>query len=468
MPAFNRLNSDKAPAAAGLRARLAAQDGLTLIEVAVTGLMVGLISLSLVGLDAAGKTASDQRRRAQAFGVAQADQERIKGLSADQIATLNQTRTVTLDGVAYTVTSTGQFLSSSAGSASCSSSAAAADYAKVISTVDWAANRRADIVVQSVVTPRAGGSLLAQTLDQNAAPLPGVRINVAGADSSTDAVRRFGTTDSGGCTIFGTLLVGDYSVSPVLAGYVDKDGDSTPSSTVTTTAGNTTTVPFSLGQAGLLSNIAFTTVIGATTLTGQETRSLSWFNAGMATNGVTTLSSPVTQISSPQNLFPFYVTTPSTYTNNYTIWAGSCTAAKPPLPANQKLVTVNPGGVVNNVTGVNGVQMPAMGITVSYPTGATSVKPNHIKLTDSCGQTWLPDINTASGPAAPANGWLAFPGQPYGTYSICADYRFQGSAGSTNPADYRKATITGRPNTNFTTLTANPVAITTLSTTGFC
>ncbi len=97
------------------RSRLAAEDGMTIVEVIVTALMVGLISLTLVGLDAAGKATADQRRRAQAFGVAQADQERIKGLSGDQLANLNQTRTVTLDGIAYSVTSAGQFLSQSAG-----------------------------------------------------------------------------------------------------------------------------------------------------------------------------------------------------------------------------------------------------------------------------------------------------------------------------------------------------------------
>ena len=139
MPVFNRPISART-LSSKLRARLAAEDGLTIVEVAVTGLMVGLIALSLIGLDAAGKTAADQRRRAQAFAVAQADQERIKGLSADQIANLNQTRTVTLDGVVYTVTSTGQFLSSAADSASCSTGAAAADYAKIISTVDWPSN----------------------------------------------------------------------------------------------------------------------------------------------------------------------------------------------------------------------------------------------------------------------------------------------------------------------------------------
>ena len=79
-----------------------------------------------------------------------------------------------------------------------------------------------------MITPRAGGSLLAKVLDQNAAALPGVRVNATGADPTNSAVRRFGTTDADGCTIFSVLPVGDYTVTPVLAGYVDKDGDATP------------------------------------------------------------------------------------------------------------------------------------------------------------------------------------------------------------------------------------------------
>ena len=62
---------------------------MTIVEVVVTSLMVGLIALTLIGLDAAGKTTADQRRRSQAFSVAQADQERIKGLSGDQISTVS-------------------------------------------------------------------------------------------------------------------------------------------------------------------------------------------------------------------------------------------------------------------------------------------------------------------------------------------------------------------------------------------
>lgn len=459
MPACIRPKTLRA-AARRLRTRLGDEDGLTIVEVAVSGLMVGLIALSLVGLDAAGRTAADQRWRAQAFQVAQADQERIKGLSADQIATLDQTRTVTLDGVPYAVTSSGQFLSSSSNAASCSSPAAAADYAKVVSTVDWSANARAPITVQSVITPRAGGSLITQTLDQDANPLGGVRINVVGADESTDTVRRFGSTDAGGCTIFGALLVGDYEVSPVLAGYVDRDGDSTPSSIVTTTAGNTTTVPFTLGQAGRVT-ASFQTTIGATTYPNQDAPSVSWFNSGMpsATNGFQTPGSPTSTITTPQTLFPFFVTTPGNYNGNYSVWAGRCLTAQPPT-ANRTLANVAPG-VTDTLSGARAVAMPGMVVSVTY--NGVPIKPTAIRLTDSCGQTWLPPIDPAA--TMPSTGWIDKPGQPYGTYSICAEHKWRSGSG---PSNYRRVTMTNRANTNFTAANTTVIAITSSSSTGRC
>jgi Tfp pilus assembly protein PilV len=457
MPEVHHLTR---PAFKRFRNRVAAQDGLTLVEVAVTALMVGLISLSLVGLDAAGRTTADQRRRAQAFQVAQADQERIKGLSADQIASLNQTRTVTMDGVAYTVTSTGQFLNSAAETASCASGAAAADYAKVVSTVDWASNNRADIVVQSTITPRAGGALVARVLDQNANPLPGVRVDVAGADQSTDAVRRFGVTDAEGCVIFGTLLVGDYNVSPTLSGYVDPGGDSTPSTILSTTAGNTTSAPFTMGQAGR-ATVQFETTIGGNLLTGQNAPSVSWFNSGMpgGINRSYTPSAPDDVISTPMELFPFYVATPGNYAGNYNVWAGDCMAAQPPAGPYRRMASVAPGSTwaMDGTGGHPRVALPALDISVTY--NGNPVKPDRIELTNSCGENWRPPIDGAS--SEPATGWLDKPGQPYGTYSICADY---------DPPFFsrRKATLTSRPNTNFADGTPYTVAITNSTGSGSC
>ena len=97
-----------------------------------------------------------------------------------------------------------------------------------------------------------------------------------------------------------------------------------------------------------------------------------------------------TSIASPQTLFPFMVTTPGNYTNNYTVWAGSCVGRQAAAVANQRNVTVGPGQTAS-ATGASAVAMPGMVVRVTYD--GTAVKPAHIKLTDSCGQTWQPAVD---------------------------------------------------------------------------
>lgn len=432
--------------------RLRGEDGVTLIEVLMSILLVGLIALSFTGLDAVGRTTADQRRVSQATQIAQADQERMRGMSADQLATLNQTRNVTIDGQLYTVTSTGQYQSNTGNGASCTATAGAADFAKVVSSVNWANNKRSAVVEQSLITPRIGGALVVQAVNQGGIGIAGVPITATGTDTDTSGVTRTGTTDSGGCVIFGSLPVGTYSASGSMTGYVDANGNTSVSSSVTTTAGNTSNIRFTLGLAGQIS-----ATFKSPTATGQKAPSISWNNVGMATPGTISPASIATTIASAttQTLFPF-TTSPGVYTGNYTVWAGRCATAKPPVAANQSLATVPPDGTATGLT--NGqvvVLMPAMNVVVKY--AGSNVKPAHIKLTDSCGQAWQADIKAAVGPATPSGGWLLLPGQPYGnTYSICADYDPPG----TTPVRTRTLTDTTSANTNFTTPTTQTVAIT--------
>ena len=422
----DRIISQCASALARLRGRLRADGGMTLIEVVVAALLVGLISLSLIGLEAVGRTTQDQRVRSQAVAVAQQDQERMRGMTADQLAKLNQTRTVTVEGTPFTVTSTATFISHSSGASSCSGSGAAADYAKVESSVTWANNKRTPVVERSIITPPAGGSLLAQIIDQNGAPLPGASVTVTGTDQSTDSTRRSAGTDTDGCAVFGGLLVGDYSVGAAKNGFVDADGNASPATPTTTTAGNTATTRFTMGQAGAVT-ATFQTQVGATILQNQQAPSVSWTNTGMATPGIFAPASPSSSITTPQTLFPFITTGTGIYNGNYSLWAGSCSTQQP--PSNLGVATVAPGA-----TGTSVITLPAMIVGVQYrpntSTAYSSVKPANLRLTfpspsgSSCGQTWAPPINTASGPAAPSTGWLRFPGQPYGSgYTVCADYR---------------------------------------------
>jgi Tfp pilus assembly protein PilV len=410
------------------------ESGLTLIEVIVSALLVGLISLSLIGLDAVGSASADQQRRSQAVEIAQEDQERMRGMSADQLQGLNQTRTVTLDGVVFTITSTGQFLASSTGAGACTASGTGnADYARVTSRVDWASNRRPDVIETSIITPPRGGSGLVQVVDQNNAGISGATVTATGTDENTDAIRRQSNTDASGCTIFGGLLPGDYQLAAVFNGYVDANGDTTPTSTITATAGNTSSFRFVIGNPGSATG-TFTTRINSQTLTGQRVPTMSWNNTGMATPGFVNATSLPASVTTPKTLFPFITTGTGVYTNNYMLWGGRCTAAMPPTVTNQRFATVAPG----TTNGAAIPLLPALDIEVSYQTASstTRVRPDQIELTDSCGQTWDPAIRSDA--ATSTFGSLSFPGQPYGaTYTICADDQ-----------GYRR-TVTS-PNTNFT------------------
>ncbi len=438
-----------------LRHRLSNEDGMTLVEVLVSILLVGLIALSFLGLDAVGRTSADQRRVAQASQVAQQDQERLRGMSADQLATLNQTRTMTLDGTTFTVTSTGKYQSATSGSDSCAASASAADYAKVVSSVDWTANNRNPVVQQSLITPRIGGSLVVQAIDQGAVGIADATVTATGSEDATSGVVRSGLTDSGGCVIFGSLPVGSYSVSTALAGYLDSAGNATPTSSITTTPGSSTNLTVRLGQPGKIS-ATFTGIRNSTINVPARAPAISWINPNMSIAGILDPSTNEnTSLTTGQTIFPFITTDPTTFTNNYTVYAGRCASAMPPsatLPAptnnQQSYATVPPAGAATSTSnGLVTVKMPIINLTVTYNGGA--VKPAHVTLTDSCGDTWSPTI--ASPTSKPSTGWLAFPGQPYGAgYTVCADYDVPGATG------FRKRTATVN-NTSFTASNGNAV-----------
>ena len=433
--------------------RLRDEDGITLVEVLVSIMLVGLIAMSFLGLDAAGRTSADQRRVAQATQVAQADQERLRGLSADQLAGLNQTRSVTVDGTTYTVTSTGKYTSASSGAESCASSAASADYAKVTSSVTWPNNKRNPVAETSLITPRIGGSLVVQAQDQGANGLPGATVTATGTDNSNSNVVRSGTTDSGGCVIFGSLPVGGYSVVTSLAGYVDSSGSATPTSSVTTTAGNTTNLTVRLAAPGRI----LATFLGVTGSNpngyASTAPSMSWSNPGLLTPGVLDPSSDAnTSLDTGQTVFPYITSGTSTFDNNYVVWAGSCTSAQPPT-SSQSTATVTPGGTATSTAnGQVAVKMPVINLTVTY--GGSAVKPDHVTLRDACNDTW--DAPIASSSSKPSSGWLASPGQPYGSgYTVCADYAYSSSWWGTS---YRKDTASVS-NNSFNASNGNSVTV---------
>lgn len=444
--------------------------GFTIIEILVSALIVALAAVAVATelIDSA-TAAGNQRAREIAAGLAQQDQERLKSFSATQLTGLNQSRTVTLNSTPFTVTSTASYVDTS-GNSSCSSGQAA--YYKTTSVVNWPSNRGTPVEIESDITPPAAGMLLVQTIDQTGAALGGVGVVASGPDYGS------GTTSSAGCTLLSDLETGTYTVTFNDSGYVDLNGNTSPtlSATVSGSGMSYTSVhPEQLGLAGTVTAHFTTTATGNTvscpqsngTCTSQSADGVTWYGSGtstsMSADQSSTLSSPGTQVpsSGSLSLFPFYFTGGS-YTNNYQMWPGQCAQMQPPSGVDK--LTVSPGS-----SQTASLQEPALDVLVYWNSASsrysspvwTRVAPAHVKLSfanstgPSCSDSWYVPI--ASDASSDANGSLANLGQPFattatsgstasasgytGTYTVCADYsNYQSSATSVQNNNYTTPT----------------------------
>ncbi|HSC04936.1 MAG TPA: prepilin-type N-terminal cleavage/methylation domain-containing protein [Solirubrobacteraceae bacterium] len=414
------------------------QHGFTLIEVLVSALIVTLIAGAVAGgLMANVKATGDQHRRTQAQALAEQDQERLKGLSAEQLNNLSQTYTSTQDNYKFTVSSRAWYLNSTTGASCSSGGGAGATYFKTISTVSWTdptGTARALATDESVITPPAGGSILAQFHDQTTAPLSGVNVSATGPES--DAA----TSDGNGCTIFTGLDSGNYNLTFTDSGYVDPNGNASPLTDTATVASTGIATP-SRGnpiEMGLGGGATGNFALALTGTPAWKAPDLSWYGSGGGYSmsdfrkndptGSTSVSSlgTLTVAGASGGLFPFASLNPTSYTNNYQLWAGACRAEEPPAGVNA--ATVTPGSS-QSLT----VLEPVLYLT-------TNRTPLDVKFTfnaatgSTCQDVWTPTVSTTAGPS----GSYVY-GLPYatsqtagtnssssgltGSITVCADYK---------------------------------------------
>jgi prepilin-type N-terminal cleavage/methylation domain-containing protein len=436
-----------------------AQHGFTLIEVLVSALIVTLIAGAVAGgLMANVKATGDQHRRTEAQALAEQDQERLKGLSTEQLDNLSQTYTSTQDNYKFTVSSRAWYLNSTTG-ASCASGGAGATYFKTISTVTWTdpANVAHTLATdESVITPPAGGSILAQFHDQTTAPLSGV--NVAATGPESDAA----TSDGNGCTIFTGLDTGNYTLTFTDNGYVDPNGNASPLTDTTTVASTGIATPskgnpIEMGQGGGITAQFGVDGTGSPPSKTFSAGSLSWYGSGggysmsnsrkndpAGSSTYATLNTTTVAGAGPGGLFPFASLNPTSYTNNYQLWAGTCRAEQP--PAGTDVASVTPGLVVPLMY----VMAPQITVNATYKSSTGSVQPKtpgHVKVTftstsgTTCSDAWSYVPAAANQvTASPPTYWFAAPfassatsgstasasGQT-GTLQVCADYTTGGN-----------------------------------------
>jgi hypothetical protein len=252
--------------------------------------------------------------------------------------------TQTVDKIVYTIATDTQWWQSGASSDACTTPGISTpDFLQVTVSVSWPGIVVKPVQSQSILSPPIGnynpytGAVWVQLRDRNGAAEGGVNVVLAGPTPSTQ------TTTSDGCAYFPDLTAGSYTVGPVNAGYVDPQGNATPTTALTVTVGQESNASFAYDRSGSLS----VTLTSATTGTVPAGVALTVANGQLKPQG----TAVETGNGSPRTIGSLYP-----YTNGYQLWAGDCADADPQgvdattgLPfysgaTRQPAVDVPPGG----------------------------------------------------------------------------------------------------------------------------
>jgi Tfp pilus assembly protein PilV len=384
------------------RLRSAAGDerGFGLVEVLLSAalLLIGTLG-TLTLLDGMQKTSTGNRARSVAAQLAEQDQERLREMDIPTLATYltPASRDVQAAGNTYTVTSQADWISDASGaSVSCTSGSTQTQYLRISSTVanTTIGAKVNPVKIVSLVAPSAVGGLAVEVDGRDGTGRSGVPVGVSGAQSAS------AQTNTLGCAVFNSMRPGSYAVQLNSAGWVNPLGVQDVRTSATVSPGTVNgTAPQLYDRAAQVTVSFDTKAYGSNTAVPSQATRVTFGNSGMA-NATGTRSFPDTALTTPAStitatgLFPF--------SSGYAVYSGSCTANS----AAATTVATNPGGTYTAV-----VHEPALNVNVvrnGSPLGGATVYIRN--ATAGC------DSFTAT---TGANGRLADPGFPSGTYTIC-------------------------------------------------
>lgn len=405
------------------RVDVRAEEGSLIIEVIVAALLVGMLAVGLFSaLDAASARTGAIKSRAIAANVAQADLERLRAMSINDVSNRRDNYVKNVDGIPFSVISRSDWVTDTSGTASCTSSTAKADYLKISATVSWPAmGGIKPVTLTSVIAPPTGsfstdqGSLAVQVVDGAGNPVAGKSVTLSGPASFTE------TTNELGCVLWGFLTAGNYTVT-LGAGCSDRDGNTPVTKAASVIGEATATVTLDCDTAGNISAVGDTQTRNLSgtlqSVKASPLRYLTVANSGLAAPGWKAFGngSTVTQITAT-SLFPF--------SEQYAVYAGNCARQDPrsaPNTGTTPMQAAPQGGTAGPVT----VRQPAINVDVDRSDNAN---------TQLSGATVTASVNTTSTPGCAgvytfttnSNGQIDDPGLPYGTYDLCAQANIGGT-----------------------------------------
>jgi Tfp pilus assembly protein PilX len=385
-PARGRVRAERRPAWP-LREAARSEDGLLLLEVLVSALLVALIAVgTLTGINAAQRTSVSERDHNQAAVLASESQEALRTAPATTFDTANNkyehSYKATLGGETFTIAQVASFLNNAGESTTCSAtntSRQETNSLRFASTVTWpqqVAGKRAPITMTSVTTPPTSSAL---EVDVGNYPTP-----TAGVPGFTTTIKYYangsstqstlsGTTEANGCVVFGGVPSTSATVeASEKLGFVTPTGETKwPVREVSIAPNYTTHDPITFNEGGAIK--AEFTWGGASTRThpkntGSETLTETVASDGFVVYNELMASPPDFEVATAEHTTTSGLYTPSFGKATSTSWLSSFTT-----PAEGK----SPQG--------NLFPFPTPGAWKVYAGGCTADDPHTLNsaLTDS-------------------------------------------------------------------------------------
>jgi Tfp pilus assembly protein PilV len=357
-----------------LPADLRAESGISLIEVLISALLVAIITVgTFTAFGGASRASGAEKARAQAVQLAGEDEERLRSVTAVELASLTtkaagEPKAITVGGTVFEITSSAHYVSAEKETYSCETTGAKPDYVQTSSSVTWKSfGTHAPVVQSSIVTNSASG-LLVRVINQRHEPLEGATVSVVGTTTTTQ------TTSAGGCVTFLGLIGGtnnEVTVSASKGFDVDTAGKNPPASkTVTLSPTHIASAEFMIAEPGSIA-AKFGTEKAAGTLTEVEGETFVAAQSEMPSpkrfvGGVVPLERKLTQ--EQKGLFPFTkIEKPLFPPEPYTVYAGDCEANDPHTVTGGVVVEDPKAGVEPNkpATPNQKLELPTVNVKVN-------------------------------------------------------------------------------------------------------
>jgi type II secretory pathway pseudopilin PulG len=427
-----------------IAARLRSEHGSVLVEVLVGTILLALTTAAVLdGLDGAQKTGRKNRDRSSAATLAQQDLERMRAMPPTVLVDLNQTRTVTVANVPYTVVSKTSWVRDASGEVTCTTDETDAEYMKLSSTVSSPASTDAPVTATSLLTPPPGalgankGTATVKLTDRDGAPLEGVSVDL---DQDSGTGFENDTTNEVGCAIFPFIDAGEWTAE-VDGGLVTWSGETPAESPVTVAALKTSLTQLELDIPASL-RAQFITPEG----TAATWKSISVANAKLPSGTRTFTAATFGASQDATGLFPFH--------DGYGVYAGTCKANNPAHwepdyfeTSGVGFASLDPGELLEPVQ----VVVPQIVVTVNRSGSGFSQARVYVKERDSTLQCTAVIDNvtgTASGTNSYTSQTFTIP-VPFGNYEVCGATRT-----TSNNSWRRKITSNSAPTHRNMTTTA--------------